>query len=143
MKKLTYLTVIMLATVVTSVQANQAAYGTLFNDSGTVVGSLAPSGSFNTSGATSLLPGYLTPAWSSSSVAIGVDSLVANVASSGSIPVGNLSQNFNSIGANSTDYNNPVGAEPQVVPEPTTLVFVGLGGLTALIFMRRLGKANA
>jgi hypothetical protein len=125
----------MLAAIVTSVQAKGVAYGT-------ESGSLAPSGYLNASGANSLLPDYLAAAGPSSSVAGGIDSMVANVAASGSIPTyGNPSQNFSAIAANNNGLNT-VGAAPLVIPEPTTLVLTGFGGLIALIFIRRLGKTN-
>lgn len=129
----------MLAAIVTSVPGTGVAYGTSFNESG----SLAPSGYLNDSGANSLLPDYLAAAGPSSSVAGGIDPMVANVVASGSIPTyGNPSQNFSAIAANNNGLNNPVGAAPLVIPEPTTLVLTGFGGLIALIFIRRLGKTN-
>ena len=122
----------MLAAIVTSVQAKGA-----FNESG----SLAPSGYLNVSGANSLLPDYLAAAGPSSSVVGGVDPMVANVAASVST-YGNPAQNFSAIAANNNGLNNPVGAAPLVIPEPTTLALAGFGGLIALIFIRRLGKTN-
>jgi PEP-CTERM motif len=143
MKTLKYVSLMLLATIVMSVQAKGVASGMPFNESDNVAGSLAPSGYLNASGANSWLPDYLAAARPSSSVAGGIDSMVVNVVASGSIPnYGNPGQNFSAVAVNSVEHNNPVGAEPLVVPEPTTLALIGFGGLVALTFMRRLGKTN-
>ena len=92
-------------------------------------------------GADSLSPlgtSYLAASGPSLSVAGGVGSVNANVATSGS-----MNQNFGAAAANSVAFNNPVGAEPlSLVPEPTTLAVTGFCGLIALIFARRFGKTH-
>jgi hypothetical protein len=87
-------------------------------------------------GADSLSP--LSP--SASLNAGGIGSVNANVATSVSIPTySNPNQNF---GAAAAAFNNPVGAEPLSIPEPTTLALTGFCGLIALIFARRFGKTH-
>lgn len=109
MKTLKYQSLIIVAAIGLSVQANYGA------------DSLSPSGYLN---------------------AGGIGSLDANVAISGSIPAySNPNQNFSAAAANSSvAFNNPVGAEPLVAPEPSTLALTGFCGLIALIFARRFGK---
>jgi hypothetical protein len=98
-------------------------------------------------GADSLSPlgtSSLAASGSSLSVPGGVGSVVgANVAISGSIPTySNPNQNFGAAAANNVAFNNPVGAEPLSIPEPTTLALTGFCGLIALIFARRFGKTH-
>jgi hypothetical protein len=108
MKTLKYQSLIIVAAIGLSVQANYGA------------DSLSPSGYLN---------------------AGGIGSLDANVAISGSIPAySNPNQNFSAAAATSVAFNNPVGAQPLVVPEPSMLALTGFCGLIALIFGRRFGK---
>jgi hypothetical protein len=94
-------------------------------------------------GADSLSPlgtSYLAASGPSLSGAGGIGSVNANVATSVSIPTySNPNQNF---GAAAAAFNNPVGAEPLSIPEPTTLALTGFCGLIALIFARRFGKTH-
>ena len=54
----------------------------------------------------------------------------------------NPNPNFDAVVASTGGFNDPVGAAPLSIPEPTTLALIGFGGLIALTFVRRFGKAN-
>jgi hypothetical protein len=114
MKTLTYQSLIIVAAIGLSVQASYGA------------DSLSPLGTSD-----------LAASGPSLGVASGIGSVNANVAISGS-----MNQNFGAAAANSVAFNNPVGAEPLSIPEPTTLALTGFCGLIALIFVRRFGKTH-
>jgi hypothetical protein len=119
---------IMLAVVGLSLQANAASnVSTLNGDGSSIANSLAPSGIFN-AGAVSSDTSYLTtmaPSLSGGSVV--------------SAPI----QNFSATVANSTSYNDSIGAQTiKVGPEPTTLALTTLGGLSALVFTRHFRKSH-
>jgi hypothetical protein len=120
------LSLIVLAVVGLSLQANAASNESILNGSGSsIANSLAPSGYFKAD-------------------AVSDTSYLAVMAPS--LSGGNVSapiQNFSAIAANSTIYNNSVGAETiKVLPEPTTLALTTLGGLSALVFTRHFRKSR-
>ena len=113
MKTLTYQSLIIVAALGLSVQANYGA------------DSLSPSGFLN------------------EAVGVGIGAVDTGVLTSGSIPTySSPVQNFSSAAANTVGYSSPVGAEPLSIPEPTTLALAGFGGLIALTFARRFGKTH-
>src|SRR5208283_3117536 len=66
-----------------------------------------------------------------------------NLLNSAATPILNApSQSYAAAVTSTVIENNPGGPAPLVIPEPTTLALAGLGGLTALAFMRRFGKAG-
>jgi hypothetical protein len=126
MNSVKYQSLVMLAALGLSVQANYGA------------DSLAPSGYLNAG-----LGSDLAAMGPNSVVGGAVGSMDANVMTSGSAPIfNNPGQSFVAAVPGSIQNNIPAGPEPLVIPEPTTLALTSFGGLTALICMRRFGKNN-
>ena len=115
MKTLKYQSLMTLAVLGLAVQANYGA------------DSLTPLNSANTDLATA----FMAPAATETSV----------VAPASQVYV-DQNPSCNAVVASTGGINDPAGPAPLSIPEPTTLALTGLGGLIALTFVRRFGKAN-
>ena len=131
MKQLKPQSLAILAAVVFSVQASYAA------------DSLAPAGYQTANYGTELSIAADAVAAPSSIIVASSPVMDASVASADAVSIlNNSSQDFAAALSSPGQNNNPGSPEPMVIPEPTTLALTGFCGLAALIFMRRLGKAN-
>jgi hypothetical protein len=127
MKTHTYQSLLLAAVIGISLQAKAVSYDASSSDS------LTPSG-------------YLNAGVSSELAPVAPSSIVASMETSVVTPASpvyvNPNPNFNAVVASTGGFNDPVGAAPLSIPEPTTLALTGFGGLIALTFVRRFGKAN-
>ena len=130
MKTIKYQALLTLAVIGLSVQANYAS------------DSLSPSGYLNASAGSELGTTYLANVAPSPVMTV-ASSPVENLLNSVSTPILNTpSQGYAAAVSSGFQDNNPAGAAPQVIPEPTTLALAGFGGLTALAFLRKFGKVG-
>jgi len=131
---------IVLAAVGLSLQANAASESTLNGDGSSIANSLAPN-VFNANAADDT--SYLSVMGSS----LGTGNVSGPIMDASVVVPGNANgssiQNFSAIAASSTDFNNNPGTETiKTLPEPTTLALTTLGGLSALIFTRHFRKSR-
>lgn len=133
------LSLIVLAAVGLSLQANAASESTLNGDGSSIANSLAPSGfdNANAAGETSYLSvmGSSLGAGTVSGPIMDASVVVPGTANGSPI------QNFSAIAASSTDFN-PGTETIKTLPEPTTLALTTLGGLSVLIFTRHFRKSR-
>jgi len=135
MKTLKYQSLVMLAAIGLSVQPNYAA------------DSLSPSGYLNAGAGSDLGTSYLSTTTPSSIIGGPASSMDLNALTLGSAPfLNNPSQSFAASAPSGFQNSIPGGAQPltiaPVIPEPSTLALTCVGGLTALVFMRRFGRTN-
>jgi len=126
---------IVLAAVGLSLQANAASESTLNGDGSSIANSLAPGGFYNANAASD---SYLSVMGSS----LGAGTVSGSIMDASVVVPGSPIQNFSAIAASSADFNNNPGTETiKTLPEPTTLALTTLGGLSALIFTRHFRKS--